>query len=82
MNKIRNIWNLPGIGMTSGPWAVSQAKDNCPGVHPFLAAISATASTSLRFMHIFPSENLGIPKKFRLPWYMSQIILKCAILKL
>lgn len=52
---------LPGMGMTSVPWAVSQARESCPTVQPFLTATPVTASSNSRFVAMFSSENLGAP---------------------
>ena len=46
---VRSCFRAPGMGITSGPRACTQASASWPGVHPFFSASAFTFSTSSRF---------------------------------
>src|SRR5690242_18827676 len=50
---------VPGIGITSGAFASSQAMASCPGVQPLAAAIFSRASTSFKFCKQDQTHALG-----------------------
>ena len=48
-SSVLMVISLPGMGKMSSPLECTQASASCPGVQPFLSAISFTFSTSLKF---------------------------------
>ena len=48
-NSVLMDISSPGMGKMSSPLECTQASASCPGVQPFLSAISFTFSTSLKF---------------------------------
>lgn len=74
------IFLVPGIGMISSPCASSHAKVSCPGVTFFFFAISASFSTTFRFLGKFSSEKRGTTRR-KSPFSKSLGDLYCPVMK-